>query len=316
LLATVVGMTDTWRTELLEQLEFYWNMHLWPRLDGLTDDEYLWEPVAGCWSLRPGDDGRYRLEQFSPEPPIPPVTTIAWRIAHLGRDVMGKRARALFGPTAAPDDADMYDDRHWPEPLPATAVEALSFLEQAYRLWRDGVAGLDDTALRRPLGPKGAEYAGDSMAALVLHISRETMAHGAEMCLLRDLYRAHRDRTDPLVAACLSGDRDGAARLLADDPASVAELHAGRPQLVAEAAGLRHWEIVRLLLEHGFDASAGSPAPLHYAAAAGDIDQVRFLLEHGGDPAAVDGRFGADPAGWAEFFQRTDVAAFLRSHHT
>jgi hypothetical protein len=28
------------------------------------------------------------------------------------------------------------------------------------------------------------------MPALVLHLSREVMAHGAEICLLRDLYRA------------------------------------------------------------------------------------------------------------------------------
>jgi len=27
------------------------------------------------------------------------------------------------------------------------------------------------------------------MAALVLHINRETIHHGAEICLLRDLYR-------------------------------------------------------------------------------------------------------------------------------
>jgi hypothetical protein len=28
------------------------------------------------------------------------------------------------------------------------------------------------------------------MAALILHISREAIHHGAEVCLLRDLYRA------------------------------------------------------------------------------------------------------------------------------
>jgi hypothetical protein len=31
-------------------------------------------------------------------------------------------------------------------------------------------------------------YAGLSMAALVLHIHREVIHHGAEICLLRDLY--------------------------------------------------------------------------------------------------------------------------------
>jgi len=24
-----------------------------PRLDGLTDEEFFWEPVPGCWSVRP-----------------------------------------------------------------------------------------------------------------------------------------------------------------------------------------------------------------------------------------------------------------------
>jgi len=110
------GMTTTVRDLLLGQVEFYWDAHLWPRLQGLTDDEYLWEPVDGAWSLRRDDDGIVRLEQTPVDPPVPPVTTIAWRAVHLGRDVWGRRARAIFGPTPAPADADMVDPRHWPEP--------------------------------------------------------------------------------------------------------------------------------------------------------------------------------------------------------
>ncbi|MFD5814075.1 hypothetical protein [Streptomyces sp. NPDC127038] len=34
-----------------EQLEWYWHKNLRPRLDGLTDQEYFWEPVRGCWSI-------------------------------------------------------------------------------------------------------------------------------------------------------------------------------------------------------------------------------------------------------------------------
>jgi hypothetical protein len=313
-------MTDIWRTELLEQVEFYWNAHLWPRLQGLTDEEYFWEPVGGCWSLRPDPDnaGRLRLEQFSPEPPTPPMTTIAWRLVHIGRDIFGTRARAYFGPTTAPDDATMFDLRHWPEPLPATAADALAFLEQTYTLWHDGIAALDDDQLRQPLGPKGAEFAEGSMAALVLHINREVMAHGAEICLLRDLYRAHSDRENPLVAACLTGDRDAAAAVLAGDPAVVEQVRAGRPQLVVEVAGLRHWDVVRLLVDEGFDVNSGSPepGPLHYAAAAGALDEVRLLVEQGADTTAVDVKFGAPPAGWADHFGHAEVAAYLRSPAT
>jgi len=29
----------TWGALLGEQLDFYWNAHFWPRIQGLTDDE-------------------------------------------------------------------------------------------------------------------------------------------------------------------------------------------------------------------------------------------------------------------------------------
>jgi hypothetical protein len=73
--------------------------------------------------------------------------------------------------------------------LPATASDAVAFLDQAYGRWHDGIAGLDEAALRTPLGPKGGEFE-DPMAGLVVHISREVMHHGGEICLLRDLYQA------------------------------------------------------------------------------------------------------------------------------
>ncbi|MEZ5087815.1 MAG: DinB family protein [Tessaracoccus sp.] len=190
-------MTTTWRDLILDQLDFYWQTHLWPRLQGLEDHEYLWEPVVGAWTLREGDDGVVRIESVVPEPPVPMITTIAWRMAHVGRDVLGKRARTFFGGSEAPSDALMYDDRHWPEPLPLTAQGGLALLEEGYTLWRDGIAGLDDEALLRPLGPRGGPFADDSMAALAMHLNRETMAHGAEICLLRDLYREKVEHGDP-----------------------------------------------------------------------------------------------------------------------
>ena len=78
-----------WGRLLVGQLEFYWDLHLWPRLEGLTDEEYFWEPVEGCWSLRRGADGRWRLDH-GPEREPAPVTTIAWRLN-------GKTCYALEG---------------------------------------------------------------------------------------------------------------------------------------------------------------------------------------------------------------------------
>ena len=45
-------MEIDWNYQLAEQLDLHWRAALRPRLDGLTDEEYFWEPVAGCWSVR------------------------------------------------------------------------------------------------------------------------------------------------------------------------------------------------------------------------------------------------------------------------
>ena len=183
-------MAMNWGALLVDQLDFYWQVHLRPRLEGLTDEEYFWEPVADCWSLRLDAGGRYRLDGQRPEPAPPPVTTIAWRLVHIGAGCLANRASAFFGDGSVPEDATMLDPRHVPAELPGSAGEAIAFLEWAYRWWHDGIAALDEAGLQAPLGPRGGRYAADPMAGLIAHINREVMHHGGEICLLRDLYRA------------------------------------------------------------------------------------------------------------------------------
>src|SRR6185436_2248593 len=78
---------------LVDQLEWHWRASLRPRLDGLTDDEYLWEPVPGCWTVR--HDGTVDFDYPTPEPP--PFTTIAWRLAHIIVGVLAVRNHSHFG---------------------------------------------------------------------------------------------------------------------------------------------------------------------------------------------------------------------------
>ena len=76
-------MTFDWPHELFNQFDLQWNLAHGPSLETLTDEEYLWEPVPGCWSIRPtGPGGRGEFESW-PAPEPAPVTTIAWRLSHL-----------------------------------------------------------------------------------------------------------------------------------------------------------------------------------------------------------------------------------------
>jgi hypothetical protein len=51
---------------------------------------------------------------------------------------------------------------------------------------------VDEAGLARRCGSAERLYPDAPLASLVLHINRETIHHGAEIALLRDLYRARR----------------------------------------------------------------------------------------------------------------------------
>jgi hypothetical protein len=164
---------------LLDQLTewLYWS---WPRIDDLGDEEYLWEPTPGCWSIRASPDGGYSLDDEQPAPEPPPVTTIAWRLCHIGSGVLANRNAKLFG--APPWD---YQGSNYP----GTAAEAIAWVAEELGRWQEGVRGLTDERLIQPVGPRGRSDADRSVAWVVTHIHREVIHHGAEICLLRDLYR-------------------------------------------------------------------------------------------------------------------------------
>ena len=185
-----------WTSYLVEQLTFHWDHQARPRLDGLTDDEYRWEPVPGAWNIRPRAEARTSIVAGTgdlvidfelPEPVPAPVTTIAWRLAHLIVGVFGARNAAHFGGPAMD-----YFHVAWP---PA-AKEALALLDEGYARWIEGVRGLDEARLAEPVGPAEGPYAEAPYATLVLHIHREAIHHLAEIALLRDLF-THMRPTSP-----------------------------------------------------------------------------------------------------------------------
>lgn len=174
--------------QLVEQLDWHWSAAARPRLRGLTDAEYLWEPVPDAWNLRPrgtstapiqAGSGDFTADFAYPEPDPPPVTTIAWRLGHILVGVLGARIAGHFG--GPPVTYETYD-------YPGTASEALRQLDELYAAWIAGVRGLSPEDLAAPAGPSEGPFAEHPMLELVLHINRELIHHLAEIALLRDLY--------------------------------------------------------------------------------------------------------------------------------
>jgi hypothetical protein len=162
-------------TQLADQLDFHWQDLLRPRLEGLTDEEYFWEPVKECWTVH--RDGSIDFTDPPPEPA--PVTTIGWRMAHVIVGVFAMRNHSHFG--GPPADYQSWD-------YATDAATALKQLDHEYTRWINGVRRLGTEDLERPVGPAEGPWAEYPMIALVLHINREVIHHGAEIACLRDLY--------------------------------------------------------------------------------------------------------------------------------
>ena len=275
------------------------------RLGGLGDDEYLWEPVPGCWSVRDRGDGQYQADGVQPAPQPPPFTTIAWRLAHLtacyGADRNGRFLHVPLEPAVLSTDGRR----------PGTAAAALDLLDRAHARWRRHLTAVPAEAMADLLGPVAGPFAEGTIAGFVLHMVDEFVHHGAELALLRDLYAATAAGT-----ALTTGDE--LVDRLIKDPAALESI-AGEPQAksdhpdaVTQAASAGRWDLVMALARLGFPRGRpGQRTPLHLAAGAGALHAVRALVEHGADTSAADPVFKATPLGWAQYFGASEVAAYL-----
>jgi DinB superfamily len=274
--------------DLLDLSDFAWQ-RLRNRVEGLTDEEYLWEPFDGCWSVRKTETGY--VADGTPIPPEPaPFTTLAWRITHIVDILQEDRTATWFGHQPAAEDGQ--------PPVPASAPNALAALDHAYAVWRGRLAALSPEDLARPMGEVAGPYAEHAGSSFALHILDELIHHGAEVGTVRDFYRGTHPE-DPFAAA-IAGELTPAQR----------------PALLAEAAAAQQWEVVPRLAELGFgieERTKDGFTAAHLAAGTGAVDMLRFLAERGADLSLTDPRFNADVLGWAKWFKQTDAVAYLES---
>lgn len=145
--------------------------------------------------------------------------------------------------------------------------------------------------------------------------------------------------TSPLETALVFGMRDAAQALVArgapvDTLAGAAGLgHVDDVKRMLPAAGTsdRHralalaaqsgqLDVVKILLDAGEDPNRFNPegchshaTPLHQAIAAGHLEMTKLLIARGAKLDTKDTVFQSTPLGWAEYCEKPDIAAYLRS---
>ena len=151
---TTTQTSIDWTSVLVDQAARHWTNQLRPRFEGLTDEEYLWEPTPGAWNVHPrgqgtteiqGGSGELTIDFAHPEPVPAPMTTIAWRLAHIIVGVLGARVHSHFG---GPEVDYLSFD------YAGTADEALAQVDAAFAAWTAGARALGRGGPRGALRPE------------------------------------------------------------------------------------------------------------------------------------------------------------------
>jgi hypothetical protein len=268
------------------------------RLDGLTDEEYLWEPAPDCWSIEPDADGKLRMTWGLIFDEPAPTTTIAWRYTHISDLLQEERCATWIGVSPEPDDL-------LADGAPPDAAGARGLLDASFARWKRYLSATPEAGLFEPLGKIAGEWAGNTRMFFILHILDEVIHHGAEVGVLRDIYRSQQSY-DPVVSALLRGQRP--------DQAAIEGVRAAHPDLTLLAAATARWDAIPLLLDLGFGIEGrNGRTPLHHAAADGRLDLMQRLIDAGADLQAKDPVYDATPLEWAAFFGRDEAAALLKA---
>lgn len=154
-------------------------------LDGIAEPEFFWAPVAGSWTVHhrtsqprgvETGSGEWVLDYDPSEPQPAPFTTIAWRTLHIA-SMNYLYWDYAFGTASLSFDLE----------LPGNVAEATDWLFASHQPVQDVLAGLTEVELDK-IAPThwGQQWRVHRIFATLVN---EQVHHGAEISLLRDLYR-------------------------------------------------------------------------------------------------------------------------------
>jgi len=148
------------------------------RLDGLSDDEFFWQPVPNSWTIyQDPHTGRWTYHYAIPDPVPAPVTTIGWQLVHVAA------CKVMYHEWAFGEAKLTFPDLDIPE----SANGAIALLEHGQYLLRQDLAQLDEAELDHQKKTNWGELwpAWRIFWAMLDHDA----LHGGAIGHLRDLYR-------------------------------------------------------------------------------------------------------------------------------
>jgi hypothetical protein len=154
-------------------------------LGGVGEDEFFWEPVGGCWTVHPRSQprgvsvdgsGEWVIDYEASQPEPAPFTTIAWRTVHIA-GVNYLYWDYAFGSASLSFDLE----------LPGDVAEATDWLFASHQPLLDALSGLSEADLDEQVPTNWGEQW--PVHRIFTRLINEQVHHGAEISLLRDLYR-------------------------------------------------------------------------------------------------------------------------------
>ena len=185
---------------LLEMMLFIEMFTLNRAWNGLSDEELLWEPMPGSWTVRPVEQCRtptpFLVEGWAVDfdaglaATTEPLTSIAWLFWHVG-SMPGRAAELDFlggSHSAASGWTSPYIETH---PIFTTAAEAVGTMRAGWRALDAALRSASDEQLEQPTrfwsyGGPGPMGTGAQVVASTLN---EISHHGTQIGVLRDLFR-------------------------------------------------------------------------------------------------------------------------------
>jgi DinB superfamily len=170
-------------TSLLDVIRWQFDL-TWSLLDGhlaaLSDDECLWEPSDGCWTVRETAPGHWLADWEEPEPTPAPPSTIAWVTWHVGwwwTETLARTSGTLPPPRT---------EIGWP----GSAADTVAWLRGLRERWFGVLDRLTEADLAAVAPYPWQDRPDRTVAHMIGWVNAELMKNAAEIGQLRFLYAA------------------------------------------------------------------------------------------------------------------------------